>query len=857
MAMKRVKKWRICAAVLAVLAVAGAAAYILARYFNYDAYKRYLRSAEPEEGGEFVPISEPSPDVPGMVLAAENGELKLYTDLKTSEIAVYEKKTGHITYSNPVDREEDTIAAGVNAQLLSSTINLIYYSSTMSRGTMNNYNMSIQYGQFEVEALENGIRYIYTLRDPANSTGIVPLRISEERMQTIILDKLEAADARTVRSYFTLEDGFYTLNEAAKKSRVGINRLNRFFESCGYTQEDYDLDMEGIEGDGNISFVVPLEYRLTENGLEASVPTGEIREGGGASIVRLQLLPMFGAAGTDAQGYIFVPDGSGALIYLNNGTRDAPYAQNVYGIDPVVQSYIVTDITETVRLPVFGMKNGGAGFLARITGGDALSSVNAQVAGNTNCYNFAYAEFSLREYELLNMFGVTGTQADVPTVEDGIYGDTLAVTYTFLSGGDADYSGMANAYRGQLIAEGVLREGGTGGGDIPLYLDILGGVETKKHILGVPYRGVSVMTTYGQANEILDMLYQGGVGKVRMSYLGWFNRGVYHDVPDRVELIGALGGKDELEELAARLEENGGRLSLDVAFQQAAYTSRRFSSLLEASKYYSGYVVKLGALNPATMRQTSDLGWYDELTHYIVSPKFLPRYVSGFEKSIAKYDVSGITLRDLGDVLASDKKRTEVIHRQMAEDVVKGQLEELRSLGMDLTVKGGNAYSLGYVTDILDAPVMYSRFYIVDEQVPFYEMVVHGSVDYTGQALNLMDKDVDETMLLELIEYGAAPRFTMSYEDSDDIKYTSSADMYSVCYTTWIEDAQRIYNQLNQVLSCVEGASMVRHEKLENGLVRVSYSNGVTVYVNKTESAIQSGGISVDAMSCGIVRGEA
>ena len=193
MAMKRVKKWRICAAVLAVLAVAGAAAYILARYFNYDAYKRYLRSAEPEEGGEFVPISEPSPDVPGMVLAAENGELKLYTDLKTSEIAVYEKKTGHITYSNPVDREEDTIAAGVNAQLLSSTINLIYYSSTMSRGTMNNYNMSIQYGQFEVEALENGIRYIYTLRDPANSTGIVPLRISEERMQTIILDKLEAA----------------------------------------------------------------------------------------------------------------------------------------------------------------------------------------------------------------------------------------------------------------------------------------------------------------------------------------------------------------------------------------------------------------------------------------------------------------------------------------------------------------------------------------------------------------------------------------------------------------------------------------------------------------------------------------
>ena len=38
---------------------------------------------------------------------------------------------------------------------------------------------------------------------------------------------------------------------------------------------------------------------------------------------------------------------------------------------------------------------------------------------------------------------------------------------------------MAKCYRSQLIKEGVLKETNDTG-DIPLYLDVLGGVETKK-----------------------------------------------------------------------------------------------------------------------------------------------------------------------------------------------------------------------------------------------------------------------------------------------------------------------------------------------------------------------------------------
>ncbi len=855
--MKQKKKWLMAACILVVLVIIGAAgAFILMRYFNYSTYKKSILSYDVEEGGTFTPMAEASPDVEGMVLAAENDTLKLYTDLETTEVAVYEKATGIVTYSNPRDREEDGIASGVNQQLLSSTLNVVYYNSARSRATMNNYDMSIQYGQFEIQALENGIRYVYTLQDPENSTGIIPLQISEERMQSLILDKLEAKDARTVKNYFTLKNGVYTLNDAAMDSKIGMSRLNRFFEECGYTQEDYEQDMEGLEGVENISFVIPLEYRLTENGLQVSVPTSQIHEGGGATISRLQVLPMFGAAGVTEEGYMLVPNGSGSLIYLNNGTKNSPYSQNVYGIDPVVQSYTVTELTENVKLPVFGMKKGESAFLGRITGGDALASIYANVSGNTNSYNFIYPEFSLREIELLNMFGVTGNQADVPVVENELYDENLSVTYTFLSGDKADYSGMAEVYRKQLQAEGVLK-GTEPSASLPFYLDILGGVEIQKHIMGVPYSGIYVMTDYEQAGELLDQLYKAGIGNVRMNYLGWFNRGVYHDAADKIKLIGKVGSKAQLEDLSDRLEANGGRLYVDVAFQQVPYTSRRFNHLLEASKYYSGYVVELGALNPATMRQTSTLGWYDELAYYVTSPKFLPWYVGHFTKQIVKYDVGGITLRDLGNVLASDKKRTEVIHRQSAEEIVMAQYDTLKGTGKNLMEYGGNAYTLGYVTDIVEAPVNYSKFYIVDEQVPFYEMVIHGSIDYAGESLNLMDKDVDEELLLTWIEYGVAPKFTMSYEDSSNIKYTSSADMYSVCYTTWMEDAQEIYRQLNAVLGKVQGAAMIHHEKLASGLVKVEYDNGVTIYINKTDKAITEGSVKVDAMSYQVTGGAA
>ena len=141
---KRRKKRLIIIVVVALLVIISASALnIIFRYFKYDEYKKYEVKSKTEKGERFVAVNEDKPGVEGMVLVSENDNLKLYTNLETTEIAVYNKNDGSITYSNPQDRDTHT-GTGINASNLSSTLAVTYYNKAGNVATINNYNMSIK-----------------------------------------------------------------------------------------------------------------------------------------------------------------------------------------------------------------------------------------------------------------------------------------------------------------------------------------------------------------------------------------------------------------------------------------------------------------------------------------------------------------------------------------------------------------------------------------------------------------------------------------------------------------------------------------------------------------------------------------
>jgi hypothetical protein len=831
----------------------------LIRYYLYNGYRDYVSSYEYEQGSDFAPISETTPDVSGMVLAAKNDTLKLYANTETGEVAVEDMRNGKIVYSNPVDADSDSVASGTNKSFLKSQIILDYFNTSRTQGTWDSYNYCTERGQLEVEAIEDGIRFIYTMGDMDSKTGIVPQYISRGTLEEV-LAKLDDEGSKFVSKKYidsSVADDYLELLESAVSGASQIRKLNKYFEEAGFTEDDYINEMEnsGVEGAVPISFVIPVEYRLNNDGVDVSVPMSGVKENGGGTIFRIQLLRYFGAAGTDEDGYLLVPNGSGSIINFNNGKTGADnYSEYIYGIDPTAAEYTVKENTQDVKMALFGIFRTDSAIFATIEDGASFVYLNAGVSGKINEYNYVYPTFVLRGNDKLSMFGTTGNEADIPIVETNFYDANLTVKYTMLTEENATYSQAANYYRSRLVDEGVLTEKTlektSASDDIKFYYDILGGVMTTKYFLGAKYQGLYAMTTFSEAADISDDLASSGITNQVMNFQGWMNRGYYHDVVDKIKVSSSLGGKSELEGLNETLESNGGSLYGDVSFQKVTAVSRRYSEGNETSRYYgAGYTVELGLVNPATLRNTSGLN-HNENLYYLISPKFLVRYIEKFTDKIGSYDIDGISLRDLGNELHSDKKRTNVINREDALDVVLASLSQIEDTGKNVMLNNANDYAFAYADDIINAPLTDNDYYIIDETVPFYEMLIHGYIDYSGQIINLSDTYDVEDVVLELVETGASPHFMFSYESSNEIKDTGLNRFYSTKYENWKDDAVYIYDKVNETLKNVRDAYIVNHEIIDNDLRVVTYSNGIKIYVNKSDTSLSVDGVTVPARSC-------
>ena len=114
-------------------------------------------------------------------------------------------------------------------------------------------------------------------------------------------------------------------------------------------------------------------------------------------------------------------------------------------------TYTILENTTPARLPLFGICREDSSVLATIERGAALCYLTADIAGKYNSYNDCYPTFVLRGYDILSMFGVSGTEADLPIMEKDLYDEEITVRYTLLNEDYAGYSGLANYYREHLL----------------------------------------------------------------------------------------------------------------------------------------------------------------------------------------------------------------------------------------------------------------------------------------------------------------------------------------------------------------------------------------------------------------------
>lgn len=781
----------------------------------------------------------------GMENTAENEFLILYVNNATTEIAVQDKRSGAIWYSNPQDREDDKVATGYNKAKLNVQVEITYLDSAGNSLKYDNYTHSVQNGQYVIEKVSGGgLNIVYTLGEVKSDIDAIPKYISEERFQTLILDKIEdSGDKREVEKRFkhNEQEKRYERRDSSLKG-VGLKKVTEVFEQIGYGEEQKAIDNAafGEAAAGELNVKIPLHYRLDGEQLKVTVDSGGVEYPESMKIQTLSLLPFFGASGLEDEGYTLVPDGSGSLIRFNNGkTYATPFRKELYGTDASISQRIRVQNDEAARLPVFGMKYEDRAFVGIIEEGDAVAAVEADISGRLNVYNTVSSSFKLRNLEEVTL--TNGWRSStVKKFQAAPFQGDISVRYGFLGAKDASYSGMAAHYRDYLIKQAGLTRL-TDEESVPFYAEFIGGIPKKKFFLGIPYNAYEPLTTFDQAESVLGQMMDLGIGNIKLRYTGWFNGGIVHDVAKSITVDKKLGGSKGLNELKAYADANRISLFPDAAFLEAAPDADGFKKS-QASRFITGKLAHIYPYRAADFREDDE-----QEPGYVLSPKSLPKTVDGFMADYEKLQLTGVSLRDLGSKLNSDFNRANVIDREEAKAIVSGQLQQLSGSVKEILVEGGNAYAAAYVRHIVDAPMTSSGFIITDETVPFFQTVFHGYVNYAGMAWNMADDQDSAYNFLKALETGSAMHYTWFNADSSAIKMTESDHLYSADYRLWIDEASQKYRELNDVLHDVQTQTIADHRMLADGVYQTTFEKGKTIIVNYNDTASNVDGVIVGA----------
>lgn len=659
-----------------------------------------------------------------------------------------------------------------------------------------------------------------------------------------------------------IENPTYIVSDKLGWDRPDIIRILR---ESGYTPEDYQVDAGdnhlGVPQPNVITFDVPVAYYLDGEEFVAEIITEEIRypigiydrfgKPGNYPLHEIRFLEYFGAAHMDEEGYIFIPDGSGALIYLDNGKTDLDdYKDTVYGRDNSVGNVVSKPYytREQVHLPVFGMKTGDQAFLAVIEKGDTFSSIQAAISRKYSAYNTVNASFTIVPKGVVQIATGFAWRSDANNYRTVINSyqsvqntEPARIRYMFLDGEDATYSGMARRYQAYLVDQHNLtriesREG------VAFILELIGGIHVHKPVLGLPLDVIVPLTTYAQVQTVVDEIRSNsGIDEIVLRYSGWLEGGLHHSFPNRVRLERALGSGQDFSNLVDYVAENGIDFYPNVSFMYVyrdslfdGFTQRKHAAQTLGKE--AAVIYDYDLINNRFMPNSAK---------YVLSPFWLTDIMAAFGRNLDSYGIDGVSLEFVGNSLYSDFREdveTTVERFRAKENVIAG-LRELKDTIGSVMVRGGNAYVLPFADVIIDAPSS-SEFNLTDRAVPFFQMVAHGFIDYAGDPLNFSHDLVHE--VLRMIETGAYPYFTLMYEDNSVLKNTDFDYLLSTNYRRWLPEISEIYAAVNHVLGPVQNQRIVSHEEIVDGVYKTTYENGYSTIVNYREDPVSIGDTVVD-----------
>ena len=675
-----------------------------------------------------------------------------------------------------------------------------------------------------------------------------------------------------LKDKLTQEEWRSTPDDIAQDKRAtGVNKINRQsdlivqYHNTSYVTDQVnsytgaikkgDFTWELIENGVAIryyfpkqGFVIPVQYVLEEDCLAASIISEGIEEEvwedpdtdpeKKQSVMNVALLPFMGAAGSDDEGYLLIPDGSGALIHFNNGrTGAAIYQQDVYGRDDALTIRKAATTTYDVNMPLFGIVRNGRALMAVVENGDYQAQINAMVNGQLTGYSNPYLAVQYIHMEANTIMPGSEHSTDVmlPTNTFRDMGN-FTVRYYPLAAENATYADVAAAYRAQLGLKESIADAAT------QQLEMVASIPSIDTFLGVPYESVRVLTSYEQAAQTLRDFAAEGLNDLTLRYTGWSKQSVRGKMVTGLDLDNRLGGKKAFDGLRQAVKETGAEMVLAVDLIDIYEDGNGYWSLFAATDSVNSTAKQVPEFLQSTGYQDPEgKPWY------LLSPDKVPEAARKLAENLSG-QVDGVSLSMLGNTVYSSFGKTG-ISRTSAGMYWQQALETLSGKIQTLSAKTASAYAFPYIEQVDATPCASSRFEVTDMEIPFYQMVTHGAmVLYTEPANE--DGNVRKA-LLRAIEYGMYPSWRVIAGDTALLSGTDYASWHAASLDAWREEIKNTAAWMAP-LGVYAGMQMTGHEQVTATLSVTTYANGDMVLVNYGSEDAEHLGVTVPALGYAI-----
>lgn len=603
-------------------------------------------------------------------------------------------------------------------------------------------------------------------------------------------------------------------------------------------------------------FQFALRFELTDKGLKTTLLENSIIEGKGRSytengsrtkfshdskLFKIDVIPFMTSNGSsDSEGQIILPDGSGAIISFNSPKISLGYnafAKRIYGPDKafVFDESQETEANKRLMFGMFGFldKTNKKGVLAIVDRGASQTEIYANFKrAIATSKNIAYFTAHIRENEIVY---VGSARTEFNKWANDRSNTDFSYIYQFMSeeefiddSGNIEYVTLANKYRDYLIQKYNLQEKDTTSSNV-LALNFLGAFEKREVTLGFRHNVEYSLTTFEQAQAIIEELQSEGGEEFAVSYTAWTKHAMEPRATNKVKVSKVLGDAKGILSFQQFLDEQNINFYPEVRITSNKGYDYSFGNMKYTSKTIGGALSQHREYDLATRRAS------DTITPVaMLSPRYYVEYISRYLPSYQKLGLNSAFVSDIGNVKAGDYARSRITYPEQGMQYQISALDKVSENLDSLMLSAPYDYAIKYVDLAVNVPLESTLLGYYDYSIPFYQLVVSGLFDYAGPAINYDSERSPNWYLLKALETGSNLYFLISAEDTKVLLDTDYTMFYNTYYPNWKNEIIRLNSIINSV--GIHESRLVSHKILADNIYEVGYDNGLKLIINFTNS---------------------